>query len=192
MKSNKELIQLLMALSKLYKLYRVEDITVDNFEIEFRSDLNPKLDRIGKFLYALVIFLPPIFLLIYEKGKWIEVIAICWIGIFTYDLIKMIRYENNVKIQIPNHIVSIERVDPLSRVFFRKKKIEFNQIKEFEIKHFSISKFGRGYSGIILITNDRVRHRLISFEDHFVARKTKNILLRIIQIQNKTQILNKD
>ena len=121
------------------------------------------------------------------EGKLAYILALFWFAQFCYTLIKITRYENKVKIQISEQFILIEKGDSLSRYFLRSKKIIFNQIKEFENEHYNTSSDGPGYTGIILITNQGKRERLVSFENQWMAKETKKVLTRIIQVQSRTK-----
>lgn len=190
MNSHKRLKFLLTGLLNVYDRNEIDDVVITESEIEFRSRANILLSFVSYSIFILMTFLPPILLAIYEESKWTKIIALIWIAIFSNQFIRIIRYDNKVKIQISDQFVLIENEDSVGQFFIKEKRIDSNQIREFETKsHWG--QYGYGHTGIIMVLNSGEKQKIVSFQDDSVAEKTKNVLNEIIDLMNKITEPNK-
>ena len=183
MNQDKILNLLLTKFSKFCEFQKIKNIAITESEIDFRPEKNIIPNQLWEIIWFFIIVLPPLCLVFYTENKLNYIFALFWFTLYSYTLIKIIRYENKVKIKIFEQFVLIEKGDSLSRYFFRSKKIKFNQIKEFEIEYYNTTRYGSGYTGIILITIEGKMKRLVSFENQWMAEETKKILNRIIHTE---------
>lgn len=184
MNPEKRINQLLNGLSKLYDRNKLDDVTITENEIEFKTRATDKSNIFTHSFFILLIFLPPILLVIYGESKWSGVLALIWALLFSYQFFQIVRYINKVEIQISHNFISVLNEDLIGKFLFKEKRIDFNQIKEIKTEPHRVTRYGSGYTGVFLLTNEEEKHRLITFEDKWVAEKTKNVLNMIIELKN--------
>ncbi len=167
-----------------YDRNEIYNITISETEIEIKSKANTISSLISYSIFILMTFLPPLLLLIYEESKWIEIIALIWVAIFSYQFIQIIRFENKVKIKFCDKFIFIENEDPIGKLFIKVKRTDFNQIRELVTKGHR-GRYGNEHTGLIMILNSDEKQIITSFQNEFIAKKTKNVLTEIVKLMNK-------
>lgn len=139
--------------------------------------------------FLLLIFVPPVYLLI-EKANWINIVfSTIWLVIFSHKLLDFIKSEIKLIVNISRKSLKAENISLFQNKYklpgrfsknFVEKIIPFSRIKEIKLQSTNRYRYFSEETRIHAITIDNKKILLTEFKDQFIAKRFVFLLREIL------------